>query len=313
MKTARTGFSPAVVAARIPREPAPANLLISTTSPFIVGRIRGEGGVGGPPRRDAIMDQTTEIGGMEVAFPSTSWSVIQAVQNPSRPEARQKLDQLIVAYWKPVYHFLRRRWSKSNEDAKELTQDFFTELLETDSLSRFTRERGTFRAYLKAALKYFMIDQERKRGALKQGGSHHRLPFDISHLRESLPEAESLSPEQIFDREWILACLDEALIELSRRLKAEGRNTCLAIFQRYYQDAPIFVDGAPANPNDRMNVVGSPTYEDLAREMNLDPHDVRNNLVYARQKLRGILKERVCDYSLSQQDALEELRFIFGE
>ena len=43
---------------------------------------------------------------------------------------------LVAAYWKPVYKYLRIRWQRSDEDAKDLTQEFFTRLIEKDFLGK---------------------------------------------------------------------------------------------------------------------------------------------------------------------------------
>ncbi len=41
------------------------------------------------------------------------------------------------------------------EDARDLTQGFFTQLIEKQSLSRADPERGRFRSYLLGAFKHF--------------------------------------------------------------------------------------------------------------------------------------------------------------
>jgi hypothetical protein len=55
----------------------------------------------------------------------------------AEPEERQRaLEVLIAAYWKPVYKYIRLRWEKDNEQAKDLTQEFFFHLLEDDCPAR---------------------------------------------------------------------------------------------------------------------------------------------------------------------------------
>ena len=39
------------------------------------------------------------------------------------------LERVIELYWKPVYRFIRLKFRKNNEDAKDLTQSFFTSAL----------------------------------------------------------------------------------------------------------------------------------------------------------------------------------------
>ena len=57
-------------------------------------------------------------------FPATRWSLIMATRS-AQPEERQRaLEVLTAAYWKPVYKYIRLRWDKDNEQAKDLTQEF---------------------------------------------------------------------------------------------------------------------------------------------------------------------------------------------
>ena len=79
------------------------------------------------------------------------------------------MERLIALYWKPVYWHVRSRWRKSNEDAKELTQEFFTSLLERGALAQ-VRGEGRFRAFLRACLQHFLLQQHRFEGREKRGG-----------------------------------------------------------------------------------------------------------------------------------------------
>ena len=63
-------------------------------------------------------------------FPATRWSLIVAARSAEPEERQRALDILIAAYWKPVYKYIRLRWDKDNEQAKDLTQEFFFRLLE---------------------------------------------------------------------------------------------------------------------------------------------------------------------------------------
>src|SRR5258708_14085925 len=70
-------------------------------------------------------------------FPVTRWSVIDAVKSQDPAEQAWALDTLFAAYWKPVYTYVRLRWNRPAEDAQDLTQGFFAELLERDLLANY--------------------------------------------------------------------------------------------------------------------------------------------------------------------------------
>jgi DNA-directed RNA polymerase specialized sigma24 family protein len=101
-----------------------------------------------------MLDRTTEIGGAGAqSLPPTCEALLQDCRQ-GRPEALQRLASL---YWKPVYGLIRKTWNRSNEDAKDLAQEFFaTAVFDGEVLKAFSPERGSFRAFLKAALQNFL-------------------------------------------------------------------------------------------------------------------------------------------------------------
>ena len=120
-----------------------------------------------------LPERDTEIGGENPRFPETHHSALFGVRGET--PARRALDYnaIAAAYWKPVYCYIRARWSKSNEDAKDLTQAFFAFLVEKDLLRPFDRERGTFRTYLRTCLdRFWQISTGSNRGRSVGG-----LPF----------------------------------------------------------------------------------------------------------------------------------------
>jgi len=108
------------------------------------------------------------MGGPAAAFPSTRWTAILSARDSEDPAYRQNLEYLINHYWKPVYRYARVGWSKSNEDAKDLTQEFFLSLLARESLKDVGPEKGRFRSFLKAALKNFLMQDKRDAGRQKR-------------------------------------------------------------------------------------------------------------------------------------------------
>ena len=74
-------------------------------------------------------------------FPSTCWSRVVAAANADVPDARAALAELCAAYWFPVYALIRRK-GHDPETALDLTQDYFTRLLEKLVLASADRARG---------------------------------------------------------------------------------------------------------------------------------------------------------------------------
>ena len=75
-------------------------------------------------------------------FTTTHWSLVAAAKSDeaSRTRARLALEELCKAYWYPLYAFVRYR-GYSSDDAKDLTQAFFTRIIETRGIAFANPER----------------------------------------------------------------------------------------------------------------------------------------------------------------------------
>jgi RNA polymerase sigma-70 factor (ECF subfamily) len=96
--------------------------------------------------------------GGPASFPTTQWSRILAARgsNPATAEARGALAELCRAYWYPLYVFIRRR-GHDPDSARDLTQEFFTRLIEADFLAGVERAKGKFRAFLLAPITFTAV------------------------------------------------------------------------------------------------------------------------------------------------------------
>ncbi len=56
------------------------------------------------------------------------------------PAAQEALEKLCRTYWRPIFAFLRRQGIPP-EEAEDITQGFFAELLERRSLSAVRKEK----------------------------------------------------------------------------------------------------------------------------------------------------------------------------
>jgi RNA polymerase sigma-70 factor (ECF subfamily) len=236
------------------------------------------------------------MGGRGEQFPSTIWSDILA----AGADDGARLEKLCRAYWKPVYAYVRAAWRKPVEEAKDLTQAFFARLLEKEALARLRPERGSFRGYLKVALKHFLIDAERAEAARRPSAPVFSLDAAPDELDRLGPSAEGEAPEDAYDREWFRGLLDEAIDELERRLKAEGKSKVFDVFRAYCID-PQTSAAAEA-----------PTYRDVAERLNIKETDISNHLAVCRHALMNIQRARIRDYVPTEADVERELRETLG-
>jgi RNA polymerase sigma-70 factor (ECF subfamily) len=160
------------------------------------------------------MTDETAIGGDNVRFQPTAWTVVREARDGSR----DALDRLIAVYWKPAYFFIRRR-GHDIEAAKDLTQAFFGSLLEREFFARASADRGKFRSYLLGALSHFLSDEFDRARAQKRGGEFNFVQAEIE-----LASSEA-TPEQAFRSRWAKEILSRAMAKL--RLDASAEDLAL--------------------------------------------------------------------------------------
>src|SRR5262245_4793289 len=146
-------------------------------------------------------DIETQIGGARESFPDTPWSTIILDADPASPRRRERLADLVSRYWRPVYKLVRTSWGETVEDSKDLTQEFFSRLMDGDPLGSYDKRQGRFRHFLKGALKHFLANAARDAKALKRGGGREVLPLDVAAVETEAfsQERKTMTPEQIFD------------------------------------------------------------------------------------------------------------------
>ncbi|MEK7866789.1 MAG: sigma-70 family RNA polymerase sigma factor, partial [Planctomycetota bacterium] len=99
----------------------------------------------------------TASGGEAREFPATRWTAILAARDDDAAR-RRALEDLIAAYWKPLYFYVRRKGLRV-EEAKDAVQEFLVHVLEKDFLGRADPQRGRFRGYLKASFDHFLVNR----------------------------------------------------------------------------------------------------------------------------------------------------------
>jgi RNA polymerase sigma-70 factor (ECF subfamily) len=240
----------------------------------------------------------TEIGGASRAFPVTSWTLLDQARREQAGGGGAAVDRLVRLYWKPVYVFLRRSGLKSNEDAKDLAQDFFLRIvLDGSLLGRYDAERGGFRALLKASLRNFLAQVRRDGGAQKRGGGAPLL--SLAGLEgdgaDVLADARSIGPEEAFDLAWRRSVLSRALERLEARLRREGKAPCWEVFRRYE-----LADGSEA-----------PSYQAVGASLGLSPDTVKNHLTSARKGFLEAAKEILYQEVDGPEELSRELSALF--
>lgn len=240
----------------------------------------------------------TSLGGSQQDFPKTVAEMLSRARDASTRVRRAGFEELSRRYWKPVYHYVRVAWAKSNEDAKDLAQAFFLWLLEGDSIARYEQERASFRTYLKLILKRFVGHQDEAMGRLKRGG-HLRivaLDDDASSLKNALPDRGAADPEEAFDRAWRTALIQNAVERVRKFWLSDARAVKFRAFEQY--------DLSP--PGQR------PTYTEVAERLGVKESDVRNYLFSVREAIRSEIRAELSELTPGPDELTGEWNAFFG-
>jgi RNA polymerase sigma factor (sigma-70 family) len=217
-------------------------------------------------------DPDTAIGGNGQGFPTTRASLVGAAAGGGAT-ARAALDEIIAVYWKPAYKYVRIEWRRSNEEAKDLIQGFFTALISQDLLAKFDPAKGRLRSYLRGCLDHFVRKQDESAMRLKRGGGVE-LTFDFEAADRELASTAP-SPEDVFLREWQREMFALALDDLRALCHGNGKEVQYRLFEQY-----DLADSA------------RPSYADLAAEHGIPVTTVTNYLAWARRELRRLMLAR---------------------
>jgi RNA polymerase sigma factor (sigma-70 family) len=230
------------------------------------------------------LDPDTAIGGPHGHFPSTRISLLEAAAAGLSSDA---LDRVIALYWKPVYRFIRLKFRKNNEDAKDLTQGFFAAALQRDFFARFDPAKASFRTYLRMAVERFAANQHAALNRQKRGG-------DIEFETGAEQVAATETPAQVFEREWQRQLFCLALDDLRAHCNGIGKELQFRVFQDY--------DLAAGE---------RPSYAELAVRHGISENSVTNYLAWARRMLLGFATERLRGTTSGARELREEMRRVW--
>jgi RNA polymerase sigma factor (sigma-70 family) len=236
-------------------------------------------------------------------FPVTRWSVIDAVKSEDSVEQARALETLFAAYWKPVYKYVRLRWTRPAEDAQDLTQGFFAEVLERELLAKYEPAKSKLRTYLRLCVDSFVMNQEKAARRQKRGGNATHVALDFQAAEgelagatidaDSIPSPESL--EEFFEKEWVRSLFALAVEDLRSFCAERERERTFRLFEEY-------------------DLAGDPdiSYDKLAAEYAIPVTDVTNGISWARREFRRIALERLREICGSDEEFHREARAVFG-
>ena len=247
--------------------------------------------------RQKVSEQNYSPGG----FPLTRNSAIVALKQGDPEQRKIALARVIEIYRPAVYKYLRLHWRKDQESAADLTQSFFLLALEKEFLADFDPAKARFRTFLRLCLDRFVGKEQQSASRIKRGGDSHHLSMDFDFIERDLiapRNALSLSPEELFEQEWIRNLLSTAVTLLKKHYDASGKSVHFNLFERY--------DLQSLDSNEKAS------YQELAAQYMISTETVTNYLAAARRDFRRIVLDQIREMTASDEEYREEVRSILG-
>lgn len=162
----------------------------------------------------------------DAAFATTHWTALDGLRAEDESVRCAAAARIAEAYWPPVYA-AARRLTRSRDEAAELTQGFFAEVVLGRGLfEQADRERGTLRSLIRSSLKRYTTDQWRRS---RSRGGGRSLPLGELDREDALRiEGDS---EGVFDRRWALALFEEAIRRCGAHFSGSGRSNHWRLFE----------------------------------------------------------------------------------
>jgi RNA polymerase sigma-70 factor (ECF subfamily) len=126
-----------------------------------------------------------------------------------------------------VFRFLRSE-GRTDDDSRELAQEFFARLLARGGFDGADPAKGRFRSYLLGALKHFLAERRRNEGREKRGGGAVVESLDAA-THDTAPglqiaDTSAAMSDKHFDREWAFAVMDRSLKAVQADFEKAGKS-----------------------------------------------------------------------------------------
>lgn len=237
----------------------------------------------------------TDIGGDGQTFLTTHWSLIESIRTEA-DNSHALIGSLLKDYWKPVYCYLRRH-GYGNEEAKDLTQAFFHEIvLGNELVQQADRRKGRFRSFLLTALRRYLINVKNKETARKRVPKGKLIALDVVDPNALAAVSEDLSPDECFNCAWVSSLLERVFEEVENSCHQDGKTVYWKIFEERVLQ-PIMDQTDPPSVREVCTKYGIP-----------DGHKLANMIITTKRRIRATLEKHIRNIVTSPEEVSDELR-----
>jgi DNA-directed RNA polymerase specialized sigma24 family protein len=205
------------------------------------------------------------------------WTVVLKSRRQNTTRAMEALARLCQTYSYPLYAYVRLR-GHSPAEAKELTQEFFSRLLQNKTLAYMKKDCGKFRSFLMTAMNHFLVDEARQ-----------------GRLAKPEPPDDSPLTEKVFEQNWALAVASVVYDRLKREYEDLGKGEMFAALKHCLICTSAAV-----------------SYAELAARLSVAETAVKNMVQSLRERYREGLREEMANLVATPAELEEELRCFFN-
>lgn len=234
------------------------------------------------------------MGGGGETFLTTHWSLIDGVKS-GKDRDRALIGLLLEKYWKPVYCYLRRKGYR-NEEAKDLTQGFFYEIvLNKNLVERADQAKGRFRTFLLYALNHYLLNERDRQFAQRRVPKGGLVSLDAIESVVTPLSITQLPPEDSYNYAWLSALLDEVIDEVRTGCMREG----LEIHWKIFHERVI---------RPTLEDVESASLTELCERYGVnDEKQASNMVITVKRRFQSVLRNHVRRTVLAEEQVTEEL------
>jgi len=239
----------------------------------------------------------TNMGGTAGAFLTTHWSLIEDVKKHPDQD-RALIGLLLERYWKPVYCYIRQK-GYDNEQAKDLTQSFFHEIvLNLNLIQRADQGRGRFRTFLLYALNQFLLNYRRNERALKNIPKNKLVSLDAIQEPEIPQSIDRSNPEDSYNYAWVSTLIDQVLSEVERYCCEQRMETHWVVFTDKVVE-PL------------LSGTESPSLTEICGRYGVESEKKASNMIVTvKRRFQAVLKQHIRDTVAAENDMAGELEEI---
>ena len=235
----------------------------------------------------------TSIGGNQKLFLTTQWSVIERIAANGETNSQTLINDLLKKYWKPVYCYLRHK-GHGNEEAKDLTQGFFQEVVLGRKLVRQARRaKGSFRKFLLTSLERYVKSAHRKEIAQKRIPKSNIASLGYIDATQLVEPLSGLTAEESFHYAWVSSLLDEVFTEVEADCNAHD----LAVHWNLFRDRVLEPIAHESEP---------PSLTEMCEKYGIEDKKKASNMVITVNRRVQAAIKRHLRQALSEETTVEE-------